>query len=428
MEAAYAKHSANIRQFHMAQAHAYSLSPNNVHRGYREWPGAKATYTNINGQEYIDVELTTNKGNQQQSESKDHWDWALIEIVIPDIGQADITYADIKAKRRVPAPQELAEKFDGYAFDQGESFGGVTYWSDGMSPYVISFPPRTDTPIESVLESDGINQIASLQVDLIPITGSTVIIDLYGYLNQTGATQEITIGYMMHSASITETTIQTRILNSSWEHASYGRLLGYVVPGYSTPQFTSSGLTPANAYIPPTPPPLNPPGTGLVNVSVPAPDMVVAESGSGTSLGVYEYDPIYDLRSHLLLQETFDYLRLVDTSNPPNYLYDVIRQVQRHTVTPITKSVPIPTYGSRLTDIRGIAGFGQPKWVVSQHLAPDAQWWQWEVSTFYPERLGTAVLGYKEISTPDPDATDPYQHLGFVSIDPVLKSISFTPA
>ena len=421
------KFDGRLKQFHGKQQQMYSLSNNPIARGHIDWGDARATYTNIAGQEILELEVDARLLAELQRTAEDYWLWALIEIVVPNISTSDTTRARAKAYRRIPGPAERTQKFGGFAYDDGEVYApeSRTYWSDGMNPFVMSYPPQDVEPIEVVAETAGCTQTISLQLDLRPIPKTTVVVDLYAYLEPVISSEEVQVGWErdFFELDIDDTIIAGPILYSEWEHADAGRAYRYNVTGrgYVDP---NSAFAPHEAYIPGYAFVPNDPLSEL-RQTAPAEPMEVDPSTGGPGSGAYEYDPTYHGESGLLLQQTVDTLVLVSTGPTK---YNVKHSVMTWTINPIMGSMAVWSTASRNAEVRAVGGYGHLDWTVSDHQAPDAEWWQWEVRPAYPRRLQTGIVGHVPISTYDPDADELFRLLGSVTIDPVYKSITFSPA
>lgn len=73
-----------LKQFHSKQQHAYSLSDNPMQKGHIEWAGGRATYTNIQGQEILELEVDLSTLEElKKKQPKTPYDWAVIDLHVP---------------------------------------------------------------------------------------------------------------------------------------------------------------------------------------------------------------------------------------------------------------------------------------------------------------------------------------------------------
>lgn len=162
-------HAGRIGQFHMAQAHNYSLAPQQIYRGYKVYPEMRLRYTNIAGQEIIDIELNPKIIEQIKLEPWIPWDWTIVNFKVINPPGA----ASFAAFLRVPL-------LSGTIYD-GSLPKGVTAGSKGEKP--ISFPDPANPEFEelaAVTVEDGYTA-ASLRNDLRVVgPESGVIVDVYG--------------------------------------------------------------------------------------------------------------------------------------------------------------------------------------------------------------------------------------------------------
>jgi hypothetical protein len=162
-------HAGRIGQFHMAQAHNYSLAPQQIYRGYKVYPEMRLRYTNIAGQEIIDIEINPKIIEQIKLEPWIPWDWTIVNFKVIDPPGA----ASFAAFLRVPL-------LSGTIYD-GSLPKGVTAGSKGEKP--ISFPDPANpefTEVAGVAVDDGYTA-ASLRNDLRVVgPESGVIVDVYG--------------------------------------------------------------------------------------------------------------------------------------------------------------------------------------------------------------------------------------------------------
>jgi hypothetical protein len=173
-----AKYAGDIKRFHGKCQQAYSLSPAGQMKLQGQWPGARAVYLNVDGQEIIRIKVDQSVRGEELEITPDFWDYALIELYVPDMyfdeGALSLTcYAHLTA----PIEAEL---------DAGSSlpFPGVASNQDSRStadPMINA--AEADQVVRSV-DEDHPWSYASFIVDLRPARGlSVVTADLYPYIS-----------------------------------------------------------------------------------------------------------------------------------------------------------------------------------------------------------------------------------------------------
>ncbi len=169
--------AGRIGNFHVKASQAHALSGNAITRQHMAWPDGKLTYTNVQGQETLQLDVHPDKLNPRKP-----WDWAQIDIRVHNIN-VDITHAFFTAY--LVSPQLAAitagatEPFPGVAANRDGPA------SDGSEKPKIQFAAETGTPYPflGVLNDAGTDQIASLLVDLREWhTFEEIRVDLYGNL------------------------------------------------------------------------------------------------------------------------------------------------------------------------------------------------------------------------------------------------------
>lgn len=178
------RYGAALKQFQSKCQREYSLSDNQVYKRRVPLRGdARATYTNIHGQEILELEVTPQELAELAKQiPKRPWDWALVEIHVPLTGYA--VHLNAKAIRVVPRSVETGIINDGYVTDEAIYPGNV----DGLSPPVLKYPQGGGI-YDVALTISGAEQVASLAVDLRRFAGAPVNIDLYAVL-ATGSAPE----------------------------------------------------------------------------------------------------------------------------------------------------------------------------------------------------------------------------------------------
>jgi hypothetical protein len=77
------KFASQIGHFHRSQMQKYSLSTIENYRAHGAYPGLKMTYTNLQGQETIYIDVTGEVGDEQQEKPRRLPDWALVQFDFP---------------------------------------------------------------------------------------------------------------------------------------------------------------------------------------------------------------------------------------------------------------------------------------------------------------------------------------------------------
>jgi hypothetical protein len=166
-----------ISNFHLSQVQKRTASGLEVYKARGQREGLDMSYTYLHGQETLRIRVSPQILEPSPAPKKvgDYWQWALIDVYVPDAWAGTANGVSAKAYRRIPAPAEADQKFDGYAYSDGELFADVVYYSDGMDPFVISYPSRN--AVETVIGNG--TQICSLLVDMRRIPATPVTLDLY---------------------------------------------------------------------------------------------------------------------------------------------------------------------------------------------------------------------------------------------------------
>lgn len=165
-----AEYAGIVGQFHMAQAQNYSLAPQAIYRGHREYDDISLRYTNLSGQEIIDIEVRPEVLEQVGNPGFVPWDWTITNFKVIDPPEGGATFAAIM---RVPVLSGLIYN--------GEMPRGTTTSGTGEKP--ISFPDRSNPEFEelaAVPVDDGYTA-GSLRNDLRVVgPESAVVVDVYG--------------------------------------------------------------------------------------------------------------------------------------------------------------------------------------------------------------------------------------------------------
>jgi hypothetical protein len=422
-----AHYAIQLKQFHGKAQQDYSLSNNDVMRRHAEWIGARATYVNIKGQEIITLQVDRKVLEKVEKPGEDWWDWALIELRVPDTNHSPgVLGAYIKAQRIIPGAHEAGVKFEGYAFNEGKLDPDTAelIYTDGLDPFVLSWPPRADDPIQVISAVEGDTQIATLLVDLRRFPKCQCAIDIHAFLHATGPVTTEIFSYQRnpapdHVTGPTITHLGAVSYPTGWPFA------GSIVSKFQNHGFdvdySDVAFAPLIAVVIGTP-------TGNNQVAAPAPSLVPVATGTA----VWYDNDTYDGASGLLTGIT-EYTYNNNGDGPDLATIETV--VNSWDITTNTGAVGHPAdAATRNTDVRGIGGKGWLDWVVTQFDAPVLDFYEWDVRPQLPNHIRTAHMGYVDIGTNldivdengDPQQ-ERYRKIGTVTIDPKLKSISFKP-
>lgn len=163
------RHRGAIQQFLNAQQQQVLLSGNTQYTTRASFDGAYATYSNNNGQEYLDIEVTVpprkDEDNPNPTDVDEYWKWAIIELRVPGLTATNGQFSAFMN----PPPKGTKGQI-GVAWDQRTAFD---------TPPIIAYPVSdVSNFIEDLPSAD---QVSSLRVDMRPYPGG-VKIDLYAYI------------------------------------------------------------------------------------------------------------------------------------------------------------------------------------------------------------------------------------------------------
>lgn len=414
-----AQHQGVLSQFIMKQRHAYSLSTIPIQQGRIDRDGVTMTYQNQNGLEIATLEVrpTTQGGAQLIKAPAKPWDWALLQVEVPNAWSADMAAGGFSARRIVPTPTEPSLRFEGWAYNDGvEGDDDITYMDDGRSQPVLAWAPYSSAnppflaPVEIKAGASGDTQVVSMKIDLTQFSSaSAVVADIYGYLGAKLMTV-ITQYHVSYATPIVNSSIPTTVGSTV-----FNSITGQYTPSLST-FWPYEFPSPTWAITAPGFP---------TSVAVSAMPAVIPAPSYNTNYVIDEltlHNP-----SGLMETITGHIMDLVFTGNPgPNqFAYSVVitETVRTYLITTSTGSAP--GYAERDVSLRGNGGFGTPDWQYSRTQVPGEGWsasrWEWGAS--YPTPIPTSLLRDGVRVTSD----DP-QLLGRLTVDPKLHSISFKPA
>lgn len=189
-----ARFSGQLKQFHSKAQQTYALSNNDIYKTRIQFPGgARATYTNVQGMEVLDLEVPDELIEQLRKEQpKRVPDWCVVDVVVPNTVENEMRFcaALITPDQGTPreslylTPPDLDLAFKGIEIDY-EPYGYKDY-SAGADAGVW---PRPHPYIRYAQPGSGAsvplgNRVSSLLVDLraFPPQGR-VEFDIYAYVD-----------------------------------------------------------------------------------------------------------------------------------------------------------------------------------------------------------------------------------------------------
>jgi hypothetical protein len=392
-----------INHFHRSQAQKYSLSPIENYRAHGVYPGLKMTYTNLQGQETINILVMPPKPEPKpEPESWIPWDWVQVDIEVPDVGSAQPEgnmYAFFAAYMRFPAhPTPSASDTMPFEDVAGEKIGTN---DDGSTMPLLQFASGQPNAVATVASDEDV-QIASLLLDVRNFhTFEEVSFDLYGCLTQPSEDFDPELGPVIDSvhcgnwdhtnnlleyaSSMTEEELldihddvgTANLTGSEWDPAviSYNNVVMEVMPSelwdiFSPQAFGEIEYFPGSTF--PKKITWRFAAWGEMGSTVTYP-----EDGSVGHEPHYEYVGDSPPTEALDPGPVFGLVRLAYAE--VNYLFRPIRgEVEDSEITP----------GTRLCTISAAAFRGTPQWAPADYTTPgDVEYSRWEVRDIYPRQL-----------------------------------------
>lgn len=167
------EYGGRLKQFHAKAQQSHALSVNPISRVRQQFGDeAQATYTNIHGNETVELEVSRSKLGKMQVKPRSPWDWAIINFKVIN-PPSDATFA---AFMIAPLLQHITPDL--------VTAKGVTFYpggDNGLGDKPISFPnPDRFTSLAPLIVDSGYTA-GSLAVDM-KVVGpeSQVVIDVYG--------------------------------------------------------------------------------------------------------------------------------------------------------------------------------------------------------------------------------------------------------
>lgn len=174
------RYAGRLKSFHAKAQQNYALSDNRQSRISYQWgEGARATYTNQFGQETLELEVSTEELAQMHEELfADFWDFALIELVVPNFYEAQGAFQwHAMAHLTTPVEQKIE--------------AGITWPVNGLAANfktkvaadTIINAAESDDSVRTVTNTSGDDRIFSVTVDLRPVRGlSAATVDLHAFI------------------------------------------------------------------------------------------------------------------------------------------------------------------------------------------------------------------------------------------------------
>lgn len=169
-------YNALVKAFHGRCQQDYSLSQNPQYKRHIEWEGARATYMNLDGQEIITVQVDQSQGGEEKPVPKDYWDYALVELYLPDAYQDDGA-AELFCLAHISMPNKEIEPTAVWPVE-----GVASNWLNRDDPDPVINGATSDLSNRVELTT-GPEAVASFTVDLRLLRGlSAVAVDLHPYM------------------------------------------------------------------------------------------------------------------------------------------------------------------------------------------------------------------------------------------------------
>jgi hypothetical protein len=175
----------HLKQFHSKQQQAYALSNDQIHSGHVDWGDARATYTNIQGQEIIELEVDIPLLEQLEKSVSVPPDYAVVDFVVT--GEPSDSDFFFSAALITPDVGREVATIETYTVTKGIEF------DDGLDPDYSSgidagvWPPPPIIEFANAFDADGsisdiTNRISSLKIDFTTLDDhAMVVVDIYAH-------------------------------------------------------------------------------------------------------------------------------------------------------------------------------------------------------------------------------------------------------
>lgn len=169
------EYRGRLGAFHEKHQQQAAISGNTQYKAKVNWPGARASYLNNNGQETITLVVDpTSDGGEERVSRGTPWEFALIDFVVPQSGHGRIHFAAFMAK---PETQEQkVATADTYLPVQGVT---RMWYSEPEKDPILSLAVNS---YERIAEVEDPEWTASLRVDLRRYPNTSISIDVHGYV------------------------------------------------------------------------------------------------------------------------------------------------------------------------------------------------------------------------------------------------------
>jgi hypothetical protein len=167
-------YGGQLKQFHGKAQQDYALSAVDRMRRHAEWTGARATYVNQGGNETLTLRVDAGVLSKVKESIVDWWDYALIELLIPD-AISDIIGFTCYAHMASPIEAVLTDT-------STMPFLGVASITTNQSVPDPILNAANSAPTIAHLDVIANERAASFTVDLRPMRGGAAVTELYPYL------------------------------------------------------------------------------------------------------------------------------------------------------------------------------------------------------------------------------------------------------
>lgn len=171
------EYTGHLNHFYRHQSQQHVIGDKPSSRGHRVLPDAHLIYTNTQGIETLEIKVHPQKLAHLKLD-QGHWDWARIDIRIPDMH--GFTYAGMAVMVKpfaAPIGTDSVSPFAGTAVDMTPAWG-----DDGAANPYIAYSNITDN-IVTVTVPTPTTGVSSLRVDLRQVPVDMVLeVDLYGMI------------------------------------------------------------------------------------------------------------------------------------------------------------------------------------------------------------------------------------------------------
>jgi hypothetical protein len=227
------KFGGHLKQFHGKQQQMYALSDNPIARGHIDWGDARATYTNIAGQEILELEVDARVLSELQGQPKQSVpDYAVVDLIVPN---SQDMWCEFTAALMTPdiGREVIAGAIKGVEEDFGWGVQDYSWgWPNPVIEYADAMDRTTTVPIS--------NRVASLKVDFRGMPDDAmVVVKLFGEMfpnesdddqhgQQVGISKflEFGIGTLPSTTTPSGNLTDPACITASYEVDSYSGIVG----------------------------------------------------------------------------------------------------------------------------------------------------------------------------------------------------------